>query len=102
MPKLIVNNKEVAFTPGSFTVERNGSALHVSQGGQATSARYVVDPSGVWISYRGRQYRIEPKQFGQSNRAASSGEIHAEMPGAVVDVMVNVGDSVTAGSLWKR
>lgn len=51
----------------------------------------------VHVSFRGRQYVVEKPSRARQALAHASGEMHAPMPGQVVDVYVSHGERVAKG-----
>ncbi len=64
------------------------------------SALAVRQGDAVLVSYRGRQYRVEPISRTKSkSQAAASGELRAPMPGTVVAIPVTAGQQVQKGAV---
>lgn len=80
---------EVIHTPSGLIVrtpEGTFSALAVRKG------------DTTWISYKGKQFKVEkPKIGGVGQDATASGTKKAPLPGQVVDVFVTVGQKVKEG-----
>lgn len=57
----------------------------------------VREGDTVHVSYRGRVYEVTKATRTSKSRHAASGEIRAPMPGAIVDVLVTVGQGVAKG-----
>lgn len=96
--KRFVNGVEVEIPTGSQTIVQAGSdRFHVrSEKGSATAAAVRVGER-VEVSFRGRTFVIEKAARKRTARHAESGELHAPMPGLIVDVLVKPGDTVVSG-----
>ncbi len=82
-----------------FDVERIEDRLvvHTLQG--ANSAIVVRQGSVILVSYKGAQYRVEPRRPAVQGRSvAASGELRALMPGLIVDIRSHIGDPVRKGA----
>lgn len=64
--------------------------------GRSTAAAVRVGDV-VHVSYRGRQYTVEKPSRARAARQHGNGEVHAPMPGLIVDVYVAEGDAVAKG-----
>lgn len=62
------------------------------------SALAVRRGDEVLVSYKGRQYSIQPVRHGAAAEGpAASGEVRSSMPAQVVEVLVEPGDAVVKG-----
>lgn len=68
-----------------LSVEGHGTGLVRRKGGK------------IYASYKGRTYIIEPLAAKAAQLGASNGEVHAPIPGAIVEVYVVVGQAVISG-----
>ncbi len=96
--KRLVNGVERDLDIAPARIERLGDVLIVHADGGTYSAAVAFSGDVTWVSYRGRQYRIE--NVSSRSKAASaveSGEIRAPMPGQIVDIRVREGDKVRKG-----
>lgn len=96
--KRIVNGVEHEFAEQvPDTIESFGTGWVVrNEHGRSTAAAVRVGDV-VHVSYRGRQYTVEKPSRARAARQHGNGEVHAPMPGLIVDVFVAVGDAVTKG-----
>jgi 3-methylcrotonyl-CoA carboxylase alpha subunit len=82
----------------SVEIERLPDRIIVKTAEGAHSALAVRADDAVLVSYKGRQFKVERSApVSRSARSAHSGEIHAPMPGLIVEVAVRAGESVTRG-----
>ncbi|MBN9501757.1 MAG: hypothetical protein BGO01_15200 [Armatimonadetes bacterium 55-13] len=96
--KYIVNGSEAELKSSDAIVRRVNDYLMVSGADGTHSALAVRKGDITYVSYRGRQYLVEPfKAARETLGAAQSGEIRSPMPGQVVDVHVGEGDDVKHG-----
>ncbi|MEX2244967.1 MAG: biotin/lipoyl-containing protein [Fimbriimonadaceae bacterium] len=96
--KHLVNGRE--WEPGAgtdATVSRLGDRLVVRTRDGSFTALTVRSGGTTYVSYRGRNYKVE--RAGRSSRAegTSDGELRAPMPGMIVEVSCKEGDKVEAG-----
>lgn len=93
--KKFVNGVEAELSIG-IPVTRTEDRLMVRTANGIRSAVAVRSGDTVTVSFQGSVYEItkggRPKQAG-----AQSGDLKAPMPGAIVDVLVSEGQSVTKG-----
>jgi acetyl/propionyl-CoA carboxylase alpha subunit len=88
---------ELPESPG-YEVRKLSDRLVVRGPSGAHSALVARIGETLLVSYRGRQLRIERATRARSaSKTAHSGEIHAPMPGLIVDVPVSIGQSVRKG-----
>lgn len=96
--KRFVNGVETELgEPDSVEVLSCADRLQVRTEKGSFSAVAVRSGDRVDVSYRGRTYRIEKAVRTRQGRHAESGEIHAPMPGQIVDVLVSEGETVVTG-----
>jgi len=96
--KLIVDGQEVDLEKSGADVRQSGDRLMVRTPEGTFSAVVVKRGDQTWVSYRGHVYEIEKPGRRKAKKAdASTGTHLAPLPGAVVDILVAVGDIVTAG-----
>lgn len=97
--KRFVDGVEVELDPEAAEVVALADRLIVRTAEGTHSALAVRIADAVHISYKGRQYVVEKAvRSAKRGGGTNSGEIHAPMPGAIVDVLVAVGDSVAKGA----
>lgn len=95
--KRIVNGREVELE-ATGTVAKGPDRLYVATPEGTRSALVVRSGDTTWVSVNGSVYAVEkPRAGGAGADSHSSGELRAPMPGAIVDVLVSVGDKVTKG-----
>ncbi|HJP82092.1 MAG TPA: biotin/lipoyl-containing protein [Fimbriimonadaceae bacterium] len=96
--KKLVNGVEVEESQSEARVERVGDRLMVRSPNGTHSGIAVRRGDTVYISYRGRQYQIEPVKAGRASGGKEhSGELKSPLPGVVVDVLAEEGSNVTLG-----
>jgi acetyl/propionyl-CoA carboxylase alpha subunit len=96
--KRFINGEEVELGESPCVhVTRIQDRLLVKTPDGTFSAVAVRSGDTVQISYKGRVYTVEKSQRARASRAQSSGEMHAPMPGLIVDVLVEQGATVTKG-----
>ncbi len=96
--KRIVNGAEVELAEGQANVRSFGDRLLVTTPDGTHSGVAVRKGDAVYVSYRGRQFVVEPVRAARGAAVgANTGELRSPMPGQVVDVMVSEGDTVTKG-----
>jgi biotin carboxyl carrier protein len=96
--KRIVNGAQVDLEPSGAQLSNLPDRLLVRTPAGTNSAVSIKNGDIVLVSYRGRQYRVEPVRAQRSKASAShDGELVSPMPGQVVDVLVVLGDKVETG-----
>lgn len=93
-----VNGEELDLSPDSAEVNAQADRLRVRGTDGTHSAVTVRLGEATHVSYRGRTYvveRVARRKKGGSG--GDNGELRAPMPGSVVDVRVQEGESVTKG-----
>ncbi len=97
--KRVVNGEPVELELGQATARTSGDRLLVTTSdGKTHSALAVKDGDVTLVSYRGRQYRIGMQKASRSGVGKDhSGDLISPMPGAVVDVLVSQGQTVSKG-----
>jgi 3-methylcrotonyl-CoA carboxylase alpha subunit len=96
--KKLVNGVEMEEAPTNATVERVGDRLMVRTPDGTHSGIAVRRGDTVYVSYRGRQYQIEPVKAGRATGGKEhSGELKSPLPGVVVDVLADEGSPVSQG-----
>jgi acetyl/propionyl-CoA carboxylase alpha subunit len=96
--KRFVNGVESELAESSVEVVAGADRLFVRTPSGTRTAVAVRSGDAVLVSYGGRQYRVERRQGkARGGGAEGSGEIHAPMPGLIIDVMVAVGQVVRKG-----
>lgn len=95
--KRFVNGEEVDLEPSGAVVTRLSDRLMVRTKEGSASALAVTEGGKTLVSYRGQVYAVEKVRRVRSQRAGSSGEMRAPMPGLIVDILVQVGQAVQKG-----
>ncbi len=80
-----------------FEVKQFGDRLFVRTPEGTYTAVSVRVGETTFVSYKGQQYRLDRKLPRKRVGAAATGEMHAPMPGLIVDVLVAEGASVKKG-----
>lgn len=97
--KCMINGEEAELGPhpeGIDVQESSDRLVLRTKSGLRTALVRKVGPKTL-VSYQGEVYEIEPATRSRSGPAASSGDLKAPMPGVIVDILVEVGDTVTKG-----
>jgi len=96
--KRFVNGDETELTPSDVEITEVGDRWIVRTDEGAFSALAVRIGEDVLISFKGRQYRVQPRATQKrGSTVAHSGELRAPMPGQIVDVRNQAGDIVKKG-----
>ena len=96
--KRFVNGDETDLIQSDVVINQVGDRWIVRTKEGAFSALGVRAGEEVLISFKGRQYRIQPRT--PKTRASTlthSGELRAPMPGQIVDIRHQPGDTVKKG-----
>ncbi len=76
----------------------NGQGLSVDLGGERFTATIVEQPDQLTLFMKGRQYHLDIKREGlDAQHSDANANLSAPMPGTIIAVMVNAGDTVEAG-----
>lgn len=93
-----MNGTEVELQAEGFEVARLGERLIVRSPEGSHTGLAVRAGDVTWVSYRGRQFEVRrPSSAGESEKWTHSGEIHAPMPGSIVEVRAAEGQAVERG-----
>ena len=96
--KRLVNGVEVDLPVCGSPVEVDGDRLLVATPEGKLSALAVRVGDATLVSFKGRQYKIEPVKAGRKGGGKDhSGDLISPMPGSVVDVLAEVGQTVAKG-----
>jgi 3-methylcrotonyl-CoA carboxylase alpha subunit len=96
--KRLVNGVELDLPVGETRVETAGDRLLVSTPQGKRSGLAVRIGDATLVSYLGQQYKIEAVKAGRKAGAKDhTGDLISPMPGSVVDVLAEVGQSVVKG-----
>jgi 3-methylcrotonyl-CoA carboxylase alpha subunit len=96
--KRLVDGEEVEFSDLTVSVSHLSDRLLVHTPGGVFSALVIRKGDTAYVSYRGRQYRVErPGARRSTSGTNESGELRAPMPGTIVQVNVREGDAVEKG-----
>jgi len=95
--KRFVDGVEVELIESDSEVLQGADRLYVRTPEGTFTAVAVRSGDATLVSYKGRQYKIERAKTGGRSAAAASGEIHAPMPGLIIDVLVAAGQPVSKG-----
>lgn len=93
----LVNGSEAELADSGAVVEPLGDRLLVRTPEGTHTALVAKVGDQTLVSYRGRRFLVEPVRHSVGGGAASSGEVHAPMPGQITEVLVEVGATVEAG-----
>lgn len=95
--KRFVNGEEHELS-GDFSLEHREDRWLIRTTEGTFSGLAIRQGDRVLVSYRGHQYAIESKSPRERSRSGpATGDLVAPMPGQIVDVLVSVGEAVTAG-----
>lgn len=96
--KQLVNGVEVELQPSGAEITRLPDRLLVKTADGQNTAAAVRRGDEVLVSYKGQVYTVSKvKAGGGGANAAESGDLRAPMPGMIVEVLVEAGESVTKG-----
>ncbi len=96
--KRLVNGVEVDIESSGTVVRGLGDRLAVSTADGQRTAVAVKKGDVTYVSFRGRQYTIEPVKAARKGAGKDhTGDLISPMPGAVVDVLVVEGQDVKKG-----
>lgn len=98
--KYLVNGIEVELDsrPEGIEAKLVDGLVYLRTGADASTGMAVRRGDTVWVSFQGRQFKVERALSRSAQRgAASTGEFKAPMPGQVVEVFVSLGESVQKG-----
>ncbi|MBX3118216.1 MAG: biotin/lipoyl-binding protein [Fimbriimonadaceae bacterium] len=96
--KRIVNEVEMELAEGAnMTVSQATDRLLVKTPEGTFSALASTVGDTTYVSYKGRQYKVEKATRSRALKSAGNGETHAPMPGLIVEVFVQAGQSVVKG-----
>ncbi|HRJ26240.1 MAG TPA: hypothetical protein PLO61_01875 [Fimbriimonadaceae bacterium] len=95
--KHLVNGVETELKKGTAEVSRWQDRWVVRTSAGTATAVAIRQGDKTLISFRGRVYTVEKPGLVRSGVSAHSGEMHAPMPGQIVDVLVELGAEVDAG-----
>jgi biotin carboxyl carrier protein len=96
--KRIVNGVEVELVPSGAPIRSVGDRLMVTTPDGVYSAVAIRRGDSVLVSYRGRQYTVEPVKTKRTHAGKDhSGDLISSLPGAVVEVLVSTGEQVKMG-----
>lgn len=95
--KRFVNGQEVELADSGFEITEFGDRLFVRTPEGTFSAVAVRQGEATYVSYQGRQFKVERKLPRTRVGVAASGEMRAPMPGLIVDVLVSEGAAVVKG-----
>ena len=97
--KWLVNGNEIELQGGgNANITRLGDRLIVKTEEGAFTALVVRTGDKVHISYRGRTYELEKATRAKTASGGGSGaDARAPMPGQIVEVFANEGDTVEVG-----
>lgn len=96
--KRFIGETEVDLPATGVIVRQDGDRLSLHVNGERRTAVVVHQGSKSYISYQGQQYELDSKRPARKRAgAASTGELLAPMPGAIIDVRVAEGDRVAKG-----
>lgn len=96
--KRIVNGQEVELSPSGANISRHGDRLIVRTPEGVKTGLAVRQGDTVHVSFHGQTYVVEKvARSGKRGGAAATGELHAPMPGQIVDVLVEEGQPVLKG-----
>ncbi|HLO97160.1 MAG TPA: acetyl-CoA carboxylase biotin carboxyl carrier protein subunit [Fimbriimonas sp.] len=94
----LFHDGEALEIPGDVVIETVDDRVMVRTPDGSFSALAVRDGDSILVSYRGHQYKLDTKLArAAAGGGVGKGEYRAPMPGLIVDVLVALGDPVTAG-----
>jgi len=97
--KRFVDGDEIELDPSAAETVDLGDRIGVRTANGLETAIALRQGGATYVSFRGRQYKVERKGARTRSGAAASGELRAPMPGQIVDVRAAVGDTVAKGTV---
>ncbi len=95
---MLVDGEAMELLPSNAEVQKVGDRWYVRTPDGTHSSVVVRQGTTTYVSFRGRQYRVEPLTRARAKaKETASGEARALMPGLVVDVRQSMGDKVSRG-----
>lgn len=95
--RYFLNGEPVEFD-WNGTIDQLPDRLIVRTDQGSFSALAVRDGDAILVSYQGFQYRLETKKpRNKKSGEGATGDFYAPMPGQVVDILVQQGDTVIKG-----
>ncbi len=83
---------------GSYEIERLDShTIAITTDGERREWTYAYDPAHIAIGLDGQAWKVRRSSAGLGEDAETQGEVRAPMPGQVLLVPAEVGDTVTVG-----
>lgn len=95
--KRYIEGEERHLGPDGSAIRRMGDRWWVSGPGGTRSAVAVRQGEHVLVSYAGHTFRVDRMARRVAGKAVGSGDLRAPMPGQIVEVLVQEGDSVRDG-----
>ncbi len=95
--KRFVDGEEITLAGDGAEIRSMDDRMFVRTVEGTFSAVAVRVGESTLVSYKGRQYKIERKLARTRTGRTATGELHAPMPGLIVDVLVAEGASVKKG-----
>ncbi len=95
---------EVDGQPVSVSLVRDVGGRVIANGSTAMAVDIVADAGVIWLQTAGRTYRLERiHEHGDAENAeGTEGVVRAPMPGNIIDVLVEVGASVSENEVLIR
>lgn len=96
--RYVVNGVEAELPPSDCKIVDLGDRLGVRSAQGQASARAVRQGDAILVSFQGRVFRVErPGRAGAKSHGGGEAHVRAPMPGTVTELLVAVGDTVSAG-----
>lgn len=96
--RYVVNGLEAELPSSDCSIADLGDRLGVRTAQGHASALAVRQGDAVLVSFRGRVFKVErPGRTGAKGHGGGEAHVRAPMPGTLTELLVAVGDTVSAG-----
>ena len=93
--KITLNDEDYDLPKIEYSI--NKKTIKITQGGQKIIANVVRDKDTFWVHIDGKTITFNSTDSRKSATKLTEGSLQAPMPGTILDVQVNVGQSIEEG-----